>query len=412
MNDRLPKRWCVLLAVAALLGGCAFRPQLHAVAIDHNRLVADTANELALLNILRARDRQPMHFTSMNVLRGNAQVSVSAEVGAVLDEGDLKAISPSLGAGAVSNPSFEIAIYDKQEFQNGIMRPVEPSLYQYFLSNGWPADYLARLLIERIEFRSDGSGGRPAGVMVGALDNDPEDPGKTAQFRRFLAQYDVEIRTLRAPPTPLAPASELLPRSTLGDLSILADGSLYLEDRGEHAGMVMRRGGIEYAGALVETDAAAGSAYACASVAGPMAEDAEGRRASLAGFEFSGAETPDPAAGACTFDGVHVAPPVIVLRSPDAVLYFLGEYLRSPAAGDDAPLLTVWREGDPGARGRRAVVRTRFMGERYAILEEPDDADGQPTGRSMQTLSFLQQLINLHKSAGELPASSSLVVQR
>jgi hypothetical protein len=136
MNVHLPNRWAVLLFAAALLGGCAFRPQLHAVAIDHNRLVADSANELTLLNILRARDRQPMHFTSTNVLRGNAQVSLSGSVGAFIDEDGLQTISPSLGVEALSNPSFDIVIYDKQDFQNGIMRPVEPRLYQYFLWNG------------------------------------------------------------------------------------------------------------------------------------------------------------------------------------------------------------------------------------------------------------------------------------
>jgi len=312
----------------------------------------------------------------------------------------------------VSNPSFDVAIYDKQEFQNGIMRPVEPSLYQYFLSNGWPADYLARLLIERVEFRTDGSGDGGAGVLVGELDNDPEDGVKAAQFGRFLAQYDVAIRTSRAPPAPMAIASELLARSTLADLSILADGEFYLEDEGEHARMIMRRGGIEYAGALVETDAAAGSDYACSSLVAPLAGEAQGRRSSLATFQFSAADAAGPAEVGCTFGGVRVGPPLIVLRSPDAVMYYLGEYLRDPAGGDEAKLLKIWRDGEPGAHGRRAVVRTRFMGERYAILEEPDDADGQPTGRSMQTLSFLQQLINLHKSAGELPVSSSLVVQR
>jgi hypothetical protein len=412
MNVHLLNRWATLLLLAAFLGGCAFRPQLHAVAIDHNRLVADSANELTLLNILRARDRQPMHFTSMNVLRGNAQVNISGSVGAFFDEDGSQTIAPSLGVEALSNPSFDIVVYDKQDFQNGIMRPVEPRLYQYFLSNGWPADYLARLLIEQIEFRTQTSAVDEGGVLVATLENDPGNAAKAEQFGRFLAQYDLEIRTSRAPPTPLAAASELLARSTLAELSVLTEGDLYIEQEGEHAGMIMRRGAVEYAAALVETDPSAGSAYACAADSAPGSGDAQGSRSSAASFQFLAPRAVTSTGPACTFDGTPVAPPLIVLRSPDAVLYYLGEVLRASGGTGESGLLKVWRQDEPDVPSRRAVVRTRFMGERYAILEEPEGAAGEPGGRSMQTLSFLQQLINLHKSAQELPVSSALMVQR
>lgn len=412
MSIRLIMRWSAMLIVSALLGGCALRPQLHSVAIDHNRLVADTANELALLNILRARDRQPMHFTSMTVLRGNTQMSVGGEIGGLFLGDDLQTISPSVSAGAVSNPSFDIAVYDKQEFQNGIMRPVEPRLYQYFLSTGRPPDYLARLLIERIEFRTDGSNERPAGVLVGALENDPDNAEKAAQFTHFLAQYDVEVRTSRGPPTPLAVASELLGRSSLEELAIFAEGHLYIEKEGEDAGMIMRPGDVEHEAVLVETDPAAGSAYACPPDGGPIAGGENSSRSLPASFQIFVGDRAHPVTDACTFNGTSVAPPLIVLRSPDAVIYYLGEYLRDPTGRDEAKLLKVWGEGESGAQGRREVVHTRFMGQRYAILEEPDGPDGRPTGRSMQTLAFVQQLINLHKSADELPDSTSLTVQR
>jgi hypothetical protein len=204
----------------------------------------------------------------------------------------------------------------------------------------------------------------------------------------------------------------MLARSSLADLATLTEGDLYIEQAGEHARMIMRRGDVEYAAALVETDPAGGSAYSCPTSAGSVAPDAQGSRSSPASFQFVDGGAAAATGPACTFDGTPVAPPLIVLRSPDAVLYYLGEVLRKSGGTGESGLLKVWREGDPDVPSRRAVVRTRFMGERYAILEEPEDATGQPGGRSMQTLSFLQQLINLHKSAEELPVSSALMVQR
>ena len=90
---------------AALLGGCAFSPQLSQVAVDHNRMVAKSADELTLLNIVRASRRFPLHFTAVTEVNGNARISVDAQIGIALDPG-LNPETATTGAGFASSPSI------------------------------------------------------------------------------------------------------------------------------------------------------------------------------------------------------------------------------------------------------------------------------------------------------------------
>jgi hypothetical protein len=110
---------------------------------------------------------------------------------------------------------------------------------------------------------------------------------------------------------------------------------------------------------------------------------------------------------------------VIVLRSPEAVLTYLGELARAQLDGvhgggektyvptawaDDAHAepMFVMKTGEP-APGQ-AVVQVEYEGSTYYV---PRDASA---GRSMQSLSLLAQLIGLQKNAAELPTTTSVRV--
>ncbi len=116
-------------------------------------------------------------------------------------------------------------------------------------------------------------------------------------------------------------------------------------------------------------------------------------------------------------------------RSVQDVIYFLGEYVRAGSAAyqiprenfltqcgatTDEPLrqmrwILLVREGDA-----KHGVSTRFLGKRYSLPGENDEGDG-PCGsaggessRSLQVISLVQQLLNLNKSADQLPRSISI----
>ena len=271
-------KWLTILTISTLLSGCAFHQQLEDVAIDSNKLVANTANESTFMNVLRARDRMPMHFTSIRYVRGGMNFSTTAGIGTSLVEkgvGDtldnsgaitqstrsngVDTFSPSLNATVSTSPNFELAIYDSEEFQNGILTPVKASVVEYYLQNGWKDDLLSALFIDRVEFEvssrkpplSNDSAASlskegiespkdlsPVWRTLFSLRNSP-DPARS-RFYNFVRFFEMTSTTLDVPDTEIADFSEFKANLRLSDLEQL-DGKSFDLDSERNA--VVRKGG-------------------------------------------------------------------------------------------------------------------------------------------------------------------------
>jgi len=419
-------------AILALLGGCVSTRPLGEMALDSNRLVADTANEQMLLNILRAKDRMPMHFTSFKVVNGDLSLSASAELGLHLPgeslsrsfDGDgmltarelgegVRSAAPSIRGAIETSPGFELAIYDNQEFQRGVLMPVRESVIEYYLQSGWKQDFLTALLVGRVEvtFR-DG-----AGEVVGrfALSNDPDQRGR---FGTVVSAIEMVPQARPGSTTALIPLADFAGNLSLADLERLDGGRFdierFTEEDCETRGIancrpdtfVVRRApgsrgiafrSVEDAAArermvqLLPPEAAALlEGGACAEASGPI----EGQARLVCAAEGGG--------GTVEYD--------FLLRAPEGILYFLGSYVRC----DLDPECEVYRLSDGTkvievveGRPAGAPITTRHLGRTYS-LTAPARAAEDPTHRGTQAIVLVQQLINLQKSADSLPVSSSI----
>ena len=75
-----------LVVCTAVLAGCASTGQLANTAVKANVAQEQAHNELLVLNILRAYERKPMHFTQISAVRlspgiGNPTFSLSIPFG-------------------------------------------------------------------------------------------------------------------------------------------------------------------------------------------------------------------------------------------------------------------------------------------------------------------------------------------
>jgi hypothetical protein len=103
-----------------------------------------------------------------------------------------------------------------------------------------------------------------------------------------------------------------------------------------------------------------------------------------------------------------------VLRSPQAVLFYLGELTRpgvavairgrQPSQPESTRRLFTLREA---AACPRADVQVAYDGARWAIPRGGGDCD---PGRSMQSLALAAQLLALQQSARDLPATGTFRV--
>jgi len=140
-----------LIVAFVLLAGCS--GPLVKSAITSNIVQEEAHNAYLLLNIIRAQERMPMHFTQVNTVRaapggiGIGTPSLALELPLGGGSSHSYPIKPSLEA--TSNVDSVSLV--SQEFIRGITAPVDESLMVYFINQGWPPAMVFHLFVGSIE---------------------------------------------------------------------------------------------------------------------------------------------------------------------------------------------------------------------------------------------------------------------
>ena len=377
---------CTLSAV--LLAGCAFSPQLSQVAVDHNRMVAKSADELALLNIVRASRRFPLHFTAVTEVNGNARIAVDAGLGIALNPGP-NPDSASTGASFATSPSFTASVLATDEFQRGIQAPIPTELVAYYLDEGWRDELVMALLIERVEAYRRLADTEPEFTIV-------NNPSRNGAFARLLCTHGLQSLPTSSS-VPLASFEDLIDSAGMSGSEMSS-----ADRRKEISGLLdlLAKEGVRLTG---DTLVIEGSTNAVRLV--------KRKTSRCADVEPS-----------VDLDRYTLR---LRFRSTLGLVYFLGEYLRVSEEFGQSSVYQLPTCADPCDRagllvrpiialrkgGGESLVETDFRGTRYFISAEEERADpisGAAKARSLQVIAFVQQLINLQKSADALPRSLNI----
>lgn len=135
-------RAILLLFAAWSLSGCwvptaAVRSQ----AVSYDDAIEDTTNKLLVLNILRAKDKAPLHFDEIpsihETIQATATVSAVYPFGPPLSNSSQpgrKSVTPGLSL--QMSPSFEIDHLDTKDFVTGLASPIDAKFVKYWLDRG------------------------------------------------------------------------------------------------------------------------------------------------------------------------------------------------------------------------------------------------------------------------------------
>ncbi|MCD6061016.1 MAG: hypothetical protein K0S16_1327 [Moraxellaceae bacterium] len=205
-HDRTMKKTILLLAVAALLGGCAaMGPKtIPAQRAAYNVAVQQSAGEELLLNLVRVLYRDPLYFTTVERVAASMtyqqDYGVGAEFGRESAGGPrtlARALSLNAGAGITENPTIFYAPVEGEMFVRQMMTPMNPELLLLMVKSGWSVDRVLRVGVQEI------NGLKNAPTAAGPT------PSREPEFRDFLEA----VKLLRA-----------LQREQLLDLAASADG--------------------------------------------------------------------------------------------------------------------------------------------------------------------------------------------
>lgn len=371
------------LLLAFLLPGCSLSGVIGNHSVDYNHSVEVAADTLLVVNILRARDGAPLHFTTIGAIHG--AFTVSAGIGY-----DLTAVNNGVQpAGLVaSNPSFDIGPLDRQEFARGLLRPIDPALFRLLSDHGLPDPLLLHLLVSRFD---EGPGGR-------AIPNEPGNPDFAAAVEALTRHGRLQFNGY----TRLIPLGPRLTAAQAAAPEILSD--------------------LRQPGVTLRPDGPGWRLYRPVGQLALCIAEGNGRHRALAMDNEAPQVSPMNQEGdPCTAEEVvdHPMPPGRAappgrgwyLRSVEDVLRYLGALQRREEAGQptrirmggaEPRLFRLWPAPPP--RPRLAVD---YRGGRWWVAEQDPRED-----LTLNVLALTAQLLNLQKSAGEIPSTGTLRLVR
>jgi hypothetical protein len=137
-------RYVYVALASFLLGGCA-EVQMGYNVLTYDSAIADTANQLLLLNAVRASQHYPKSFTSVGQLA--ASPPLSGSLASTLNFTALAglqtySLNPSASAGA-GYSQFSLGNLNAQDFMVAMRAPVKKEITKAFReSTGWPRQLL------------------------------------------------------------------------------------------------------------------------------------------------------------------------------------------------------------------------------------------------------------------------------
>jgi hypothetical protein len=353
------------LNVAGLLNGCTMmRDNMAKTTTDYNLVVEKAQNEMLLLNIVRASKRRPMYFTSLSSLRG--KMTYSFGTGSTIPFGKIGigtngSYSVTPSVTYSTSPEFDLNVQNSKKFTRGIMTPVPMETIEYYWQQGWPKEMLALLFFSRMEEID----------IETVLKNDPDSRDKGVDFRNFrdaIKKMDwdnMELVTV----TPVGEKDTKEPKlQTLEEILKFALSKADNKDSQQAESYYVLRPKNK-----TKSNAKKYKTY---------------------------------------------------IRSPEAILYYLGEIVRVENKKKDSYIpyigfhkelpnqkpVPLFRAYKAKAEDKSPCVSVVYEGVRYIIPQAPDSNDGYCTDRSMHVLSLVSQLIGLQREVEEMPTTGVVSV--
>lgn len=384
-----------LMAAMLALAGCSLAKPMTAFSVDYNRVVADARSRTLLLNIVRAKYREPTQFTAVTQINGRLTAGASmTAVGSNIFDAGPGGDSVSVALTGDSSPDFQIVPLTSKEFTEGFLRPLDPNIIRLLIGQGWDTHLLMPLLVGRVDCPATTRS--PAFSIANDVDRyQPLGDGRVVPGAISGLLVDVDDDDA---PTPSAPEA--------ASASAGSDGSVTLQVNAAQAAELV----LKYLGDgfdTIPTPGPAGSADAAFRIT-PKADMLPPVRLNQSGVERLCATAPassrqptaqfgEAHAADVTTDGVaHVH-----VRSIESIMNYLGSLLRTEApvyyrtgTGEQRVLFRIQIEpiDDP-------AISVRHHGVTHAIPRWRPDADDD---RTLSVIALVNNLIALQISDDSL----------
>lgn len=148
----------ILLTLIAL-PGCFSPLALDKAVIEYDKTTTDILSKQLLLNIARAHQHQPLHFTGVSNIAAtfNFQFNAGATPAFTGPTGSL--LTPVFGGTLSENPTISIVPIEGEEFTRRLLTPFQENKLTMLLRQGADVDLILRLLAGELRTSGDGQNG-------------------------------------------------------------------------------------------------------------------------------------------------------------------------------------------------------------------------------------------------------------
>jgi hypothetical protein len=222
-------------SIAAALGVCLVACT-HTVPLDHavvayDLTTAESVEEQLLLNIARAHNNQPIHFTAVSSIAATYRLTTNAGIGPALTGNRGGLVVPILGTSAESSPTISISPMQGDEFTQRLLTPFREAQLTLLLRQGYDVDSLLRMLGAEIHLDHETGGDT-------IHNNRPSDREGYQIFRRIVAhlsaiqdRHSLYVEPLHFTHTWTVPEASVTPEtysSTYKDFTIAHDEAAHV----------------------------------------------------------------------------------------------------------------------------------------------------------------------------------------
>jgi hypothetical protein len=414
-----PKSLIAALGLVLALSGCSGSLFLDQDVTDYRFTSGKAGNDQLLLNILRARDNAPIHFSELSMIRGSVQMTAGAGATIPFGHGPLarNIFSPSVGW--QTTPTFDLGTLDTQDFTKGIIGPIDLNAIKVFFNQG--IDPRIALILFFSEYAEKGK------TYHNNLSCDPNRPDLLGEGCRYnlydyfgkINEFVLPDRTVRQNLYRPIRANVYVELRPVGPPSPIPNGQ-----QKDLAGIDFKK--FKLLPAYMGTDKGKPvQFYQLFSMSeSKLALCDEGGNRLFAG------RLADPRP--CKHSEVVVPPwaPLgngtsLSLRSPYEIMKYLGQVLQFQeerrALGENRCItLDPWddRTCDTGdvlfqvnAPVGTPVVATEYGGVSYSVAMRACEI-AAPCDHSLEVLAILSVLLNINKAAKDIPSTPAVQVLR
>lgn len=146
-----------ICACCLSLSGCLSPIALHTAVLEYDRTVNRVETELLLLNIARARQYHPLHFTAVSSVAATFDFRMEAGIlGRIGASPEDAPVEVGFGTSVAENPTVTIIPISGEEFTKRILRPLDESQFEFLVHQGLDLNMLLRLMARGIMIDREG----------------------------------------------------------------------------------------------------------------------------------------------------------------------------------------------------------------------------------------------------------------